>query len=134
MHNLQHRALVEGLAAFDLAAVNLADLAPQGPDRAAQHRLSPPPESETARVTSASRIEEQGTTDRRDCESVPCADQAGAAEHKAEANMRARAALAECGLFRLADGEFLLTKWGMAKSCPDLRSVGALLNRLAGTR
>lgn len=52
---------------------------------------------------------------------------------KAEASMQARAAQAGCGLFRLADGEFLLTKWGMAKSCPDLRSVSALLNRLAGT-
>jgi len=133
MHNLHHRALRADLAARDPGADDLAELAPPGSDGAAQPGLSPPPESETARVASASRIEEQGTTDRRDCDSVPGADQAGAAEHKAEANMRARAELAECGLIRLENGEFLLTKWGMAKSCPDLRSVGALLNRLGGS-
>ncbi|MEQ1683477.1 MAG: hypothetical protein ABL916_07485 [Burkholderiaceae bacterium] len=97
--------------------------------------LSPPIGSETAHVASAGRIEEQGNTNEIDCVAEPVADQviADAPEHKIEVNMQARATLAGCGLYRLADGSFLLTKWSMAKSCPDLRSVGALLNRLVGT-
>ena len=53
-------------------------------------------------------------------------------DHKAEVNMQARAALAGCAIYRLAGGEFLLTKWGLSKSCPDLRSIGVLLDRLGG--
>jgi hypothetical protein len=51
-------------------------------------------------------------------------------DHKAEMNMRARAALAGCAMYRLADSGYLLTKWNLSKACPDLRSVGALLDRL----
>ena len=51
-------------------------------------------------------------------------------EGKAFQDMAARAALGGCGLYRLADGELLLTRWGMARSCPDLRSVNALLSRM----
>lgn len=54
------------------------------------------------------------------------------AEDKPFNDMAARAALGGCGLYRLADGELLLTRWGMAKTCPDLRSVAALLDRLVG--
>ena len=49
----------------------------------------------------------------------------------AERSMHARALRAGCGMYRLSDG-FLLTKWGLSKSCPDLRTLGALLNRLGG--
>ena len=54
------------------------------------------------------------------------------ADHKAEATLQARAALAGCCLYRLADGAFLLTRWGFTKACPDLRAVSALLDRMAG--
>ncbi len=46
----------------------------------------------------------------------------------------ALAALAGCGLYRLASGAWLLTRWGLAKECPDLRSVHALLQRMGGSR
>ena len=46
--------------------------------------------------------------------------------------MAARAARAGCGLYKLSDGDFLLCKYGMAQSLPDLRSVGALLDRITG--
>lgn len=53
---------------------------------------------------------------------------------QAEVNMQQRAARAGCHLVSLAGGEFLLTHklWAQTKSCPDLRSVGALLARLTG--
>ena len=51
-------------------------------------------------------------------------------DHKAFASMAARAALCGAGLYRLADGELLLTRWGFTKTCPDLRSVAALLSRM----
>lgn len=53
-------------------------------------------------------------------------------EFKAQATMAARAARAGCGLYKLSDGDFLLCKYGMAQSLPDLRSVGALLDRITG--
>lgn len=49
---------------------------------------------------------------------------------KAFACTAARAALAGCGLYRLADGALLLTRWGLHKTCPDLRSVAALLDAM----
>ncbi len=53
-------------------------------------------------------------------------------DDKAFTNLAARAALGGYGLYRLADGDLLLTRWGMAKTCPDLRSVAALLDRMVG--
>ena len=135
MEHLQLDALGACSDVPGLGCLDAARLAPLGPSGAAPPGLSPPIRSETAHVASAGRIEEQGNTSDIDCGAEPVADQAiaGVAEHQAEVNMKARAALAGCGLYRLADGEFLLTKWSMAKSCPDLRSVAALLNRLVGT-
>ncbi len=123
MHNLQHRALLAGLAALDHAAVDPVSLAPPGAAGAVQPGMNPQPEARKAGCNRPS-------ADQTDFSADIVSDSAG--EGKAEASMQARAALAGCGLFRLSEGEFLLTKWGMAKSCPDLRSVGALLNRLAG--
>ena len=53
-------------------------------------------------------------------------------EAKEFTTMAARAAMCGCALYRLADGDLLLTRWGMARACPDLRSVAVLLDRLGG--
>ena len=53
---------------------------------------------------------------------------------KSLAALQAEAALAGCGLYPLACGGWLLTRWGMAKECPDLRAVAALLARMGGAR
>ena len=54
------------------------------------------------------------------------------AQRKAEASMAARAAMNGCSMYGLAGGGYLLCRWGLSRACPDLRSVGALLDRLAG--
>lgn len=55
-------------------------------------------------------------------------------ERKAFATLQARAALAGFQLHELAGGELLLTRWGLAKSCPDLYSVGRFLDMCTGGR
>ncbi|MDE2457058.1 MAG: hypothetical protein KGL43_25995 [Burkholderiales bacterium] len=52
------------------------------------------------------------------------------ATDKAFATMRAIAAGAGCGLYALAGGGFLLTRWGMAKELPSLGDVRSLLARM----
>ena len=67
--------------------------------------------------------------------SVSTADLVGNDDNgqKAERTMQARAALAGYAMYRLSDGAYILTKWNLSKTCPDLRSVGALLDRLGST-
>lgn len=56
------------------------------------------------------------------------------ASRKAYVTLQARAALAGFQLHELAGGELLLTRWGLAKSCPDLYSVGRFLDMCTGGR
>jgi len=56
------------------------------------------------------------------------------AGRKAYVTLQARAALAGFQLHELAGGELLLTRWGLAKSCPDLYSVGRFLDQVTGVR
>lgn len=56
------------------------------------------------------------------------------AGRKALSTIQARAALAGFQLHELAGGELLLTRWGLAKSCPDLYSVGRFLDQVTGMR
>ena len=55
-------------------------------------------------------------------------------DDKAYSNMRARAAMAKCSLYRLADGGFLVTRigWGMTRELPSLCAVAGLLRQLGG--
>ncbi len=57
---------------------------------------------------------------------------AAAADGKALATMKARAAQAGCVLHELAGGGFLLCRWGLTKELPCLRAVGDLLRRMGG--
>lgn len=50
----------------------------------------------------------------------------------ADAHLYALALRAGCHLFRLADGEYLLSRFGLSKAAPDARSVRALLNQIGG--
>lgn len=49
---------------------------------------------------------------------------------KAFATLAARAARAGCGLYALASGNYLLTRWQMVRELPDLRAVGQLLDAM----
>lgn len=51
----------------------------------------------------------------------------------AEALAATEATRAGCTLTRLSSGGYLLSRWGMSKELPDLRTVGALLRRIGGT-
>ena len=51
---------------------------------------------------------------------------------QSDAHLYALALRAGCHLLRLADGEFLLSKYGLSKACPDARSVRALLGPIGG--
>ena len=46
--------------------------------------------------------------------------------------MAARAAMNSCSMYGLAGGGYLLCRWGLSRACPDLRSVGALLDQIGG--
>lgn len=78
----------------------------------------------------ADRAQGQSTTDAAIV--TPSRADGNRDDDKEFARLAAVAALTGCGLYRLADGDLLLTKWGMARTCPDLRSVAALLARLGG--
>lgn len=58
--------------------------------------------------------------------------QAQSADDKHFSHMAARAALASCGLYRLADGRYLLTRtsWGMCRELGSLHEVGAVLGQM----
>jgi hypothetical protein len=85
----------------------------------------------------------QSKADRHDCATgtAPleclgtCADYstAEATDEKEAARVRAIAALAGCGLYRLAGGGWLLTRWSLCRELPDLAAVGAVL-RAMGVR
>ena len=51
---------------------------------------------------------------------------------KALATMKARAALCGCSLHEMADGGFLVGRWGYSKALPCLRAVGDLLRQSGG--
>lgn len=46
--------------------------------------------------------------------------------------LRARAALLGVELYQLADGGFLVRRWGLMKALPDLEAVDRFLARLEG--
>ena len=54
------------------------------------------------------------------------------AHSKALASMQRRAAECGCTVHEMADGGFLVSKWGCSKSLPCLRTVGDLLRRIGG--
>lgn len=51
---------------------------------------------------------------------------------KAESTTAVLAAFQGCGLYRLANGCWLLTRAGLCRELPDLRSVRALLQQIGG--
>lgn len=53
-------------------------------------------------------------------------------DEKHRANVFAIAAQAGIAVFQLADGSYLATRWGLAKPCPDLHAVLALVRQLKG--
>ncbi|MFY8042311.1 MAG: hypothetical protein ACOVOD_05235 [Rhodoferax sp.] len=53
-------------------------------------------------------------------------------DEKHRANVFAIAAQAGVAVFQLADGSYLAARWGLAKPCPDLHAVLALVRQLKG--
>ena len=51
---------------------------------------------------------------------------------KLKATTLAEAALAGLSVFELADGSFLVSRWGWLKTCPNLHAVRAVLCQLKG--
>ncbi|MFO1228307.1 hypothetical protein [Roseateles sp.] len=56
----------------------------------------------------------------------------GDALQEAITRMKARASQCGCSLHEMADGGYLLCRWGHCKEVPCLRAVGALLRRIGG--
>lgn len=48
------------------------------------------------------------------------------------AAMRARAAACGCALIELSDGTWLLSRWSLNRTLPDLRAVAAVIGRMEG--
>ena len=55
-------------------------------------------------------------------------------DRKAFASMQARAALAGFQLHELADGDVLMSRWGLSRALPDLYAVGRFLDMVTGVR
>lgn len=53
---------------------------------------------------------------------------------KAFATVQARAALAGCSLYELADGGFLVSRLHLCRALPDLGAVNVLLRQVGGVR
>lgn len=53
---------------------------------------------------------------------------------KAFATARARAALAGCSLYELADGGYLVSRLHLCRAVPDLGAVNVLLRQVGGVR
>ena len=136
-HHNAHRA---GLAAPERARVNPADLASLGAAAAAPAGLSPPPHKDEAhRLAGAAGFRDQGGADSPDSAATPADDQAGAADAKRFATLRARLALAGWALTRNEAGDcpatFYASRWG--KATPDLRdlaTVEAFADRVGAPR
>lgn len=56
----------------------------------------------------------------------------GDALQEAITRMKVRASQCGCSLHEMADGGYLLCRWGHCKEVPCLRAVGALLRRIGG--
>lgn len=54
------------------------------------------------------------------------------AQTKNEATLLAKFALLGHAVHRLADGSFLVTRWGLTRHCPDAASLAAFLATVGG--
>ncbi len=64
--------------------------------------------------------------DSRDC--------ATAAAAKQLHDLQARAALRGCELHKLADGRYLMCRWGLTRELADAEAVAAMLAQMGGAR
>lgn len=124
-HHNAHRA---GMAAPERAPVVPAGLAALGTAAAAPAGLSTPHKDEAHRLAGAAGFKDQGEMDSPDSAATPADDQAGAADTKRFATLRARLALAGWALTRNEAGDgpatFYASRWG--KATPDLRDLAAV--------
>lgn len=91
------------------------------------------PESESARVVSASRIEEQGTTDSPDCAASAACNQEGAINGKVFATLQAQLEMRGYSLSRTDAGDgpvrFYASRWSLIVELRDLSAVEAFAER-----
>jgi len=112
-----------GLAAPKLAHHPVTDLAPLDATAAPSAELKPTSDNAPWQA----RVEGKEKADNRDFASDD-------AHGKALAVMRARAALCGCSLHEMADGAFLVGRWGYSKALPCLRAVGDMLRQMGVQR
>ena len=91
------------------------------------------PESESARVVSASRIEEQGIADNLECAASAVCNQEGVINCKVFATLRAQLAMRGYSLSRTDAGDgpvrFHASRWGLIVELRDLAAVEAFAER-----
>lgn len=54
-------------------------------------------------------------------------------ENKVIATLKARAALVGHQVFELAEGGFIITRWGWVRTCPDAAALAAFIAMVEGT-
>lgn len=75
----------------------------------------------------------QGAVESKHADSV-AADLSMQAERKAFVTLQARAALAGAELLQMADGSFLLCKWGLTRQLHGPEAAAEMLRQMEGVR
>lgn len=123
-----------GLAAPDRARVDPAGLASLGTAAAGPAGLSPPESDEAHRLAGAAGFRGHWQDDRPDSPPELADEQAGAADTKWFATLRARLALAGWTLSRTAAGDgpatYYAIRWGMARDLASLDAVAEFADRV----
>jgi hypothetical protein len=57
-----------------------------------------------------------------------------AQDSKELSTLRAKLGLLGLGLYALAGGGYLVTRWGLCRECPDLRAVAAFARQVGGLK
>lgn len=55
------------------------------------------------------------------------------ADCKTLATLKAQFALRGHSVYELADGGFLVTRWGLSRACPDLHALGQFARQIGAT-
>jgi hypothetical protein len=93
-----------------------------------------PPLSDERPGVTAQAFKVADNNGQPDSEVAPDRPQAFPADTSQLAALAAKAARVRCSVYPLAHGGFVVTRqaWGMSRELPDARSVGILLDRMAG--
>lgn len=124
MQHIELDALSACMGMPGLGHIDADRLAPLGAN-AAHPGLSPPPDSETAHVASAGRIEVHGKSDT----DIIGGD---ASDRKATTTLTAQFALLGYSLHELSDGSFVACKWGFSRPLQSMYEARRFCRQLGG--